>query len=63
MPEAELDVTDSGTWPELLTTRQAALVLQVTPHTVRAMLDEGTLGGIRLGSRTQRISKSSLLAA
>ena len=58
----ELDVADATTWPELLTTKQVAAILQVNVATVQAMLREGQLCHVTFGARNVRVQKSNLIA-
>jgi excisionase family DNA binding protein len=47
--------------PAVYTRREAADIIGVTPHTVDALLDDGTLRRIRIGKRLVRIPVADVL--
>lgn len=52
-------MTDTAPPVPLLTTEQVAELLQVTPATVRAIVESGQLGAVRVG-RQLRYSRATL---
>lgn len=57
----DIDITDSGTWPEWLTFQQVAQILQCNVNLVRTMVEAGTLRSKPFGKRSERISKTSVM--
>lgn len=47
----DLDPRDRATWPELMTTKQAAVVLDMSENQVRKLLASGDIQGRRFGGR------------
>lgn len=60
MVDQPIDITDAATWPEWLTVKQVATILQCNPTVVRALIDADELRVRQFGPRSLRVAKDSV---